>query len=174
MFSLIALMSCLWAALYLLNPLRAIGRNPIARISGLSAIRITSRSMEPTLHRGSSVYVSGWTYLVLAPKSGDVIVFQYPPNRSVMYVHRVVAVGGSTVGVDRCAAIVDGKHLVEPYVQSVTDAPAGICSAPTMTVPDNEFYVLGDNRTNSSDSRFWGFVPRDHIIGRVLVPQDGI
>lgn len=129
------------------------------------------------------------------PARGDVIVFAYPRDPELSYVKRVIGLGGDTVAMRHGRVWINGQPLIEPYVQR-TDAgrdPADAQFAwqraylvdrspdvrrryrPTrdtwgpLVVPSNRLFVLGDNRDNSADSRYWGFVHRDAVKGQPLV-----
>ena len=126
---------------------------------------IEGTSMEPSLHNQELILVDKWTYLFRPPARGDVIVFVAPPNPSQDYIKRVIGLPGDTITVQNTTVIVDGVTLNESYVDPNNQ---GNTYAPIINrhVPLNEYFVLGDNRAGSSDSRDWGFVPRKNIIGR--------
>ena len=108
------------------------------------------------------------SYHFHSPTRGDVIVFIAPPDPSLNYVKRIVAVPGDTITIKGNTVIVDGKTLLEPYVSPNYQGnpyPPVI----NLVVPPGDYYVLGDDRANSSDSRDWGFVPRKDIIGRAAL-----
>ncbi|GAC1364935.1 MAG: signal peptidase I [Ktedonobacteraceae bacterium] len=125
-------------------------------------------SMEPGLHTQERIMVDKISYLFHNPNRGDVIVFVAPPHPGMNYVKRVIAVPGDTVTIKGTTVIVDGKTLAEPYV---VPRYQGNPYPPVLrlTVPAGNYYVLGDDRANSSDSRDWGFVPRKDIIGRAAL-----
>jgi signal peptidase I len=153
--------------------------------------RIPSSSMEPTLHcaRPQDDCAARWSDRVLAnrfiyrlrdPERGDVVVFETPPKAVQQcgaggtFVKRIIALPGETWRMDAGQVYIDGKRLVEPYIKAgrrSTDA-----KAPQKVPPDN-YVMLGDNRIHSCDSRAWGSVHRDNIIGKVFAvywPPDRI
>lgn len=97
---------------------------------------------------------------------GDIIVFKYPKDPSKSYIKRLIGLPGDTVEIQAGEVLVNGSKLSEPYV----DAKMNLShrSQPPMVVPARSYYVLGDNRDNSSDSRIWGFVPDDFLIAKVV------
>lgn len=125
-------------------------------------IRVESISMQPNLYAGDFVIVNKVVYRFLGePQRGDVIVFRYPPNPDqVPYIKRVIGVAGDQVHIVEGKVYVNGGLLVEPYL-SVTTAKGG-----DWNVPEGSLFVMGDNRNNSSDSRSWGFVPLENVLGR--------
>jgi signal peptidase I len=131
---------------------------------------IEGHSMEPNLHDQELILVDKWTYLFRPPARGDVIVFIAPPQPSQDYIKRVIAVPGDVITIQNTKVTVDGVTLNETYVdpknQGTTFEDKPITN---MVVPPNDFFVLGDNRANSSDSRVWGFVPKQNIIGRAAL-----
>lgn len=128
--------------------------------------RIDGQSMEPTLHNQEFVMVDKAAYLFHEPARGDIIVFQYPLDPHVYYVKRIVAVPGDILSVIGQTVVVDGVTLQEPYINK--DDPFNpFAPLSKRIIPPNSYFVMGDNRGNSSDSRQWGLVPRDNIIGRV-------
>jgi signal peptidase I len=131
---------------------------------------IDGHSMEPGLHNQELVLVDKWTYLFRPPFRGDVIVFVAPPQPSQDYIKRVIGVPGDVITIQNTTVIVDGVTLKETYVdprnQGTTFEDRHIFN---MVVPPDDYFVLGDNRANSSDSRVWGFVPKQNIIGRAAI-----
>jgi len=168
-----ALLLALGAALatYFINPVHAHSWDPRARVLGFMVYRIPSRSMLPTFGVGSIVTVSTAALARRDPHRGEIVVFQYPLNPDVMYIKRVIALGGETVEVRDGQVYVDGKPLSEPYLPAVPveARPAEDFSA--RRVAAGEFFVLGDNRNNSMDSRSWGTVPRALMLGTVTPPE---
>ena len=131
---------------------------------------IQGMSMEPTLHDQELILVDKWSYLFHAPARGDIIVFVAPPHPDQDYIKRIVALPGDTVTIRDTTVIVDGVTLSETYVDSHRQGnPYAYKTISNMVVPPNDYFVLGDNRMGSSDSRDWGFVPRSNIIGRAAL-----
>lgn len=153
----------------------------------VQAFFIPSGSMIPTLQIGDRVLVEKVTYRFVEPDRGDVIVFRRPgaperrgvgpairsffeglgltrPDQEIDLIKRIVALPGETVEIVGGVVHVDGVALSEPYgLADQRDFPA-------VTVPDGHYYMLGDNRGNSDDSRYsLGTVPRDHVVGRAFV-----
>jgi signal peptidase I len=130
--------------------------------------RVEGISMEPTLHDQERVMVDKVSYLLHGPSRGDVIVFIAPPDPSAYYIKRVIAIPGDVISVDGATVKVDGVTLREPYVSRKFQ---GGFYGPidNRIVPPNDYFVMGDDRRNSSDSRAWGFVPRANIIGRAAL-----
>lgn len=131
---------------------------------------IDGTSMEPNLHNKELILVDKWTYLFHQPARGDVIVFHAPPAPAQDYIKRVIGLPGDTVTIKGTKVTVDGVTLNETYIAPQDQGvPPGARTITNMVVPPNEYFVLGDNRAISSDSRIWGFVPRRNIIGRAAL-----
>lgn len=131
---------------------------------------IDGTSMEPSLHNSELVLVDKWTYLFHPPERGDVIIFRAPPEPTQDYVKRVIGVPGDTITIKGTTVIVDGVALNETYVASRDQGvPVGAHTITNLVVPANEYFVLGDNRAVSSDSRIWGLLPKQNIIGRAAL-----
>ncbi len=122
-------------------------------------------SMEPTLHGQERIMVDKVPYMFHAPSRGDVIVFIPPNDPSVYYVKRVIAIPGDVITVDDTTVKVNGVTLQEPYIDPKLQGNP-YDAIDDSVVPANDYFVMGDDRAHSSDSRDWGFVPRDNIIGR--------
>jgi signal peptidase I len=124
---------------------------------------VDGSSMEPTFHNGQYVMLDKTVYLLSGgPHRGDVIVFRYPLDPSRDFIKRVIGVPGDSVEMRNGVLLINDKPVPEDYLPSdiVTNNFARV------QVPAYDYFVLGDNRGNSSDSRVWGFVPRDNIIGK--------
>lgn len=126
--------------------------------------RVDGMSMEPTLHNGEYILVNKAAYIFHPPQRGDVIVFEYPLSPQVDYIKRIIAIPGDTISVVGTKVTVDGVTLNEPYINP-DDIANPFPSFTNRVVGANEYFVMGDNRGNSSDSRQWGFVPQQNIIG---------
>jgi signal peptidase I len=153
-----------------LNPFHSHSLSPLARVWGIDVFRAASVSMEPTLNLGEIFISTSWPYLSGEPRVGDIVTFEYPMDTSVRYVKRVVATGGDRIAMSRCVTILNGRALPEPYVS--VDGPGlhGGCELDEVQVPKGQYFLLGDNRLQSADSRHWGPVPRRNILGRVKKP----
>jgi len=128
-------------------------------------------SMEPNLHNQERILIDKWTYLFHPPTRGDVIIFLAPvPGPQQDYVKRIIGVPGDVITINDTSVIVDGVTLQETYVDPRRQGnPYQYKQIYNLVVPANDYFVLGDNRIISSDSRNWGFVPRANIIGRAAI-----
>jgi signal peptidase I len=158
----------------------------------VQAFKIPTGSMEETLLIGDHLLVNKFVFgptesgleRVLLPigtiKRRDVLVFKYPEEPERDFIKRVIGLPGETVELREKKVYVNGTPLDEPYVHFLT-APAGPSELHEVTsfdvrerygpvtVPPNHYFVMGDNRDNSQDSRYWGFLPRENIKGKSLV-----
>ena len=130
---------------------------------------IPTGSMEPTIAIGNRVLAEKVTYrFVRGPRYGEIVVFPDPSGEHQHLIKRVIATGGQTVDLKDGAVWVDGKRLDEPYTHELPSYPL----VPTLTfplkVPDGYVWLMGDNRTNSGDSRMFGPVPVNKIEGRAF------
>ena len=130
---------------------------------------VSGASMEPTFDTGQYLIVDELTYHFEAPTRGDVIIFRYPKDPSQFFIKRIIGLPGETVRIQGGEVYVvktDGTtlHLSEPYVVNKGNG----ADSTTKLGPD-DYFVMGDNRPESSDSRVWGVLPKENIIGRALV-----
>jgi signal peptidase I len=122
--------------------------------------------MQRTLYTNEYILVDKATYYLHSPQRGDVIVFEFPLDTSKNFVKRVIGVPGDTVQIDENGTVsVNGKVLNEPYVYQQL-CP---CDPKSVVLRANQYYVLGDHRGDSDDSRDWGPVPRGDIIGKAAL-----
>jgi signal peptidase I len=158
----------------------------IIRAYVVQAFKIPSGSMKPTLLVGDHILVLKFIYgtkipftdkrilVFTEPKRGDVIVFKYPKDPDRDFIKRVIGVGGDVVEERNKVIYVNGKPLKEPYVQHTdTDIrPAGYDVRDNfgpITVPEGKLFVMGDNRDQSYDSRYWGFVDLKDVKGKAVI-----
>ena len=145
----------------------------------VQAFKIPTGSMESTLLIGDHLLVNKFVYGLhsgflskILPykdlKRGDVIVFKYPLGPETAYVKRLIGLPGDRVEITGRTVSINGKALQEKYTQFI-DPQSVYEPYHAWDVPPGEYFAMGDNRDNSQDSRFWKFVPRDHIIGKALI-----
>lgn len=125
--------------------------------------RIESHSMEPNFYEGQFILVNKLAYRLGAPERGDVIVFHNPRNGDEDYIKRVIGLPGDTVQIQDQTVYVNGQPLKEPYLPD--QLPMGPALGLTVVEPDHLF-VMGDNRPNSEDSRAFGQLSEDLIVGQ--------
>ncbi len=135
--------------------------------------RVEGSSMLPTLSEGEYLLVNkmvywqvpvlggGDDYLVHPPARGEVVIFRFPDDPTRSFVKRIVGVPGDTVEIARGVVLIDGQILIEPYLVRPDSS-----SMEPVVVPEGSYFVLGDNRGASDDSRSWGVVPAENVIGR--------
>jgi signal peptidase I len=134
--------------------------------------QVEGTSMLPTLQNNQFVLVDKLTYHFSSPQRGDVIVFAYPLNPSVDYIKRIIGLPGDHVTVAANGQVsVNGVAIQETYVNNLDNQLYEDEGSPylNVTLPANDYYVLGDNRGGSSDSRDWGLLPQKNIIGKATL-----
>ncbi len=146
----------------------------IIRTFIVQAFRIPSGSMIPTLLVGDHLLVEKITYRFREPKRFEIIVFKFPLDKSKDYIKRVIGLPGDEIKIVNKEVYVNGKKLDEPYVQHTDPNVIPAQFSPRdnygpVTVPKGHLFVMGDNRDNSYDSRFWGFVPEKDIVGKAFI-----
>lgn len=130
---------------------------------------VSGSSMVPNFHNRDYLIVDRLSYRSHAPQRGDVVVLKYPKDTSQYFIKRIIGLPGETVQFEGGhVVIINSSHpqgwiLNEPYLQSQVET---IGRRDPLTLREGEYYVLGDNRTASSDSRVWGVLPADDIVGR--------
>jgi signal peptidase I len=154
----------------------------------VQAFKIPTGSMENNLLIGDHLLVNKFVYAptttrlegMLLPidpiRRGDIVVFKYPEDPERDFIKRVIGLPGETIELKTKKVYIDGKPLDEPYVQFLIppdeeggngDFDVRVQYGP-VTVPEGHYFMMGDNRDNSQDSRYWGFLPRDYVKGRAL------
>lgn len=133
--------------------------------------KVQGPSMYPTFHDGDYIITDKLTYRFSLPKRGDVIVFENPRNHSDDFIKRIIGLPGDKVKVMDSHIYVNDQMVAEPYLQSTvaTDGRFFLQEGEEKTVDAGDYFVMGDNRQYSSDSREWGYVKKSEILGRVIV-----
>ena len=144
--------------------------------------RIPTGAMEPTIHNGDHIIARR----VHDIERGEIVVFKYPLEQKTMFMKRVIGVPGDTIEIKAKHVLANGHELVEPYAvhdDEVTYPSDAHLPEPyrsrdnfgPVKIPPNEYFVMGDNRDKSSDSRYWGNVPRELITGEAMwdIGRDG-
>lgn len=128
---------------------------------------IPSGSMIPTLNLNDQVIVTKLSYKIHDPERGDIIVFKYPVNernglKKQEYVKRVIGLPGDILEIKNNKVYINNTQLSEPYLAKDTDMP----DYGPVKIPDQQYFMMGDNRNHSNDSRYWGMVERKYLIGK--------
>ena len=152
----------------------------------VQAFKIPSGSMLPTLYIGDYLLVNKFIYGVRMPFTGkvlvpvknpkrdDIIVFRFPKDRSIDYIKRVVGLPGDSIELREKTLYINGEKVEDSHAYHSSpvllrpEANPRDSFAP-ITVPAGHYFVMGDNRDNSNDSRYWGFVSEDDILGKAMV-----
>ncbi len=152
----------------------------------VQAFKIPSGSMLPTLLIGDHLLVNKFIYgikvpftgkiliPIKSPKQGDVVVFRFPKDRSVDYIKRVIGTPGDTVQIKDKRVFINGKPIDDSHAHFSSSAVLSAKVSPRdnfgpVIVPPDHIFVMGDNRDNSYDSRFWGFVDERDVLGKAFI-----
>ncbi len=123
---------------------------------------VPNAAMEPTLHQGQIVVIDTLAYRSSSPKRGNIVLVKEPSNPNQQEILRVIGLPGETVRLSATQTFINGKELSEPFVlHRGTQQPMEV------TLQPGEYFLMGDNRPESVDSRAWGPVPLNHILGQM-------
>jgi signal peptidase I len=133
-------------------------------------VKVEGTSMEPGLSDNERIFINKFTYkLNLGDiRRGDTVVFWYPADTTKSYIKRVIALPGDRIRIVHGQVYVNGSPLAEEYVAERFRDPSTWAEGREVPVPPGDYFVLGDHRNSSSDSRAWGWVPRDNIYGKAV------
>lgn len=127
---------------------------------------VNGNSMDPTIKHQEYILIDQVTYKLEEPKRGDIVIFRAPPEPKKFYIKRIVGLPGETVSIDGTKVTIQNKENPNGFTLDedfITHTQANNLS---VTVPDGEYFVMGDNRAGSFDSRMWGTLPKEEIRGR--------
>ncbi len=132
--------------------------------------KVQGNSMVPTFHTGDYLITEKVTYRFREPKLGEIVVVKNPRDESQDFIKRIIAVPGDTIEISNSKVVLNGKTLEESYLPTGRPTPAGafLNEGNPVKIAGNQYIVIGDNREHSSDSREWGPVTKQEIIGRAL------
>ena len=133
-------------------------------VLGTRGFYVYGSCMEPNLKTGERVLASRFAYLFSSPTRGDVIIFRYPADPSKNYVKRVIGLPGDMVQIESGKLYVNGESVHEPYREIAAHGDFG-----PEQIREGYLFVLGDNRDQSNDSRFWGELPMDNVEARAVL-----
>ena len=125
---------------------------------------IPSGSMEPTLQIGDKIIVNKIVYRFQEPKRGDIMVFKYPLDPARDYIKRVIGLPGEKLEIKDSVIYINDQPIEEEYLPSNSNS----ANFGPVNIPENAYFMMGDNRNNSQDSRVWGTLPNNYIIGKAL------
>ncbi len=128
---------------------------------------VKGSSMEPNFHNGDYLIIDELSYRLRDPLREEVVIFKFPDNPSQKYIKRIIGLPGETIEVKEGKVRITGPHEAFVLDENTYLPGAETIGFETLTLGTNEYFVLGDNREHSSDSRYWGSVPRANLIGRV-------
>src|SRR5882724_5019025 len=130
-------------------------------------VKVEGTSMMPALEDKERIFINKFVYRfgIGSIDRGDMIVFWFPGDQTKSYIKRVIGLPGDTIEVDHGSVVVNGKRLEESYVP---DEYRDQISLSPRVVPDSNYFVLGDHRSSSNDSRSWGMLPRSFIYGKAV------
>lgn len=127
-------------------------------------VKVEGTSMEPRLEPQDRIFVNKFVYYFSGVARADIVVFWYPKDKTKSFIKRVIGLPGETVEVRSGVVYLNGEKLAEPYLAGEFDND----SYPLQIVPAEHYFVLGDHRNSSNDSRDWGFVPEQNIFGEAV------
>ena len=127
----------------------------------LQSFKVKGDSMLPSLQSGQYLLINKVVYSFSSQHRGEVVVFHPPVNSEDVYIKRIIGLPGETIEITRGKVYINGEPLDEPYIEE-----EAVYDYPPYLIPPGHYFVLGDNRNGSSDSRRWGPVPEENIIGK--------
>jgi signal peptidase I len=153
---------------YTMNPFRTASDTIRARVFGFDIYSIPSRSMVPTLVPGDYIYMSASGYNNETMQLNDVLVFLYPDATKRHYIKRLIAKAGDRVRIENFIVYINDKPLPQLYMNTTGLKKPFSRFMQEKTVPKGHLFLLGDNRDNSNDSRFFGFLAEKYVVGEAM------
>lgn len=144
----------------------------------MSPQEVSGHSMEPNFQDGDYILTNKIIYKIVDPKRGDIVIFKSPANKDIDYIKRIIGLPGETIELRDQHYYINGRQLIEPYPYN-TPVYGGsyLHEGEIVEIPDGVYFVSGDNRPGSSDSREFGLVAKEDFIGQALLrywPTDSV
>ncbi len=134
----------------------------------IQPVKVKGKAMEPALKQGDTILVSKSLDKL---ERGDIVLFYYPADQSQSFIKRIIGIPKDEVEIQEGNVVLNGKKLDEPYVDAKNNQ--ALFSRKPIMVPDDSYFVMGDNRDNSNDSRFWGSLKREFIYAKFVRKDEG-
>lgn len=133
--------------------------------------QVKGASMEANFYDGEYILTDKITYRLRPPQRGEVVIFKAPKNPDLDYIKRIIGLPGETIKIENGKIVINSQELAEPYISKgmVTTGGFYLSEGKQIIIPEDSYFVLGDNRSHSSDSREWGPVYKDNIIGKAFL-----
>lgn len=128
----------------------------------IDRVEVFNVCMQPTVVQGEIIFVNKLAYKFGDVERGDIVTFHYPVDPELDYIKRAIGLPGDEVRISGGNVYINGIKIEEPYLNNATT------DENTWVVPEGMYFVMGDNRQESADSRVWGFVPEENLIGKAL------
>lgn len=158
--------------IYFVNPFGVRSADPRQRITGFGLYRVPSSSMEPTVRPGQVLITRAGYYSKRLPQRRDVVTLLIPEHEGQVWLQRIIGLPGETIAIEAGKVLVDGRPLEEPYIPLENVTTDYSLSMAPMKIPSGHYFLLGDNRDNSVDSRMQNLTLRDDITGKIVAILD--
>jgi signal peptidase I len=142
---------------------------PVIVVFTIKPVMFSGGSMIPNYKNGQYFLINKVAYKFYKPQRGDAVLFLAPPDGKVEFLKRIVGLPGEKIKIENGDVYIDGKKLSEPYLNNVATVKGTFITDIEKLIPDGKYVVMGDNRPYSLDSRFFGFLSTEEIVGKVLV-----
>lgn len=142
----------------------------------LTIFVVSGPSMEPNFQDKNLLLINRASYWFNKPKRSDVVIFYFPGETKLKYIKRIIALPGETIELKNNGFYINGARLAEPYIPATYKTNVLVANQTQWTLKEDQYFVVGDNRENSNDSRVWGVLPKSEIIGKAyfrLLPTGG-
>jgi signal peptidase I len=155
-------------AVYFINPFGVRSADPRQRITGHGLYRVPSSSMLPSIKPGQVLITRAGYYVTRPPQRGDVVTLFIPAHEGQIWLQRIIGLPGETIAIDAGKVMINGRPFEEAYVSPENATADYSLSMATRTIPPGHYFMMGDNRDNSMDSRILDLTRREDVTGKVV------